>query len=1326
MGHSSWRRAALLGVTSAAVCLGLGALAELWWLGPTNDALFAKVERQVQQRFAAVASLLDATAESLASNPEIISRISGDRDALRHLFEITGQVAAGSGQQPDLAITIYGPAASARAWSGRPSEIPRERILGAHAFFITPSPSGPRLVHVEPVMDPPDVAAPDARRLGSVATEWMISPATGVIGPPAESARFATPLAAVTLRMRYEGGGAEPGPRSFVLRAPTGELLLEAQVPDEELAATRAAWRRTVWNLTFTLLAVAVLLGALPLLALPRPGLTLRHAIRIIALVFAGFAVAYGLLRSASAPAPDRLSFFAPELYTSIQFSELLRSPADLFLLGLLLAGVVAAAAHLVDRTRLAARRARRPLAGHLSSAVLGYITGGTLLALVLLVHAALVSDTVAGAGVSLSHTSLHPWDTGRLGLLAGLVLAHAAAVWTGILLLVAADVPWRGARDDLGRALLRIVAWLSPGALLAASGWAAPLPLLIPAGGCVAGAWSAPAIRPWFRHASQGTRLLALFLALLLPALLMYPLVIDIAERSKRCFIENQYAEEAARLPEELQAQLARALDQIDRFPTLSDMTAAPTPSATGRRDTDRAFALWRQTDLARLRLTSAIELYAADGTPLSRFALNFPEYAAATQQWQVTGCDWEVFGEVLPFGAQERRVLHAERAVCTAPADEAKAVAHAGAVVVHVARDYQTLPFIASTSPYVELLRPEPLPRREGSPGQDVELVTYGWGGQTDFTSGQSAWVLDNELFDRISASREVFWTTLDKDGRDYHIYFINNRAGIYALGYPALDLFDHFVRLAETAALVFLLFVGFVLAATLGGALAPERYRFGRALYREVRTSFYRRLFLAFVAVAVIPVLALALVIRNYFTAQLRADVEAGAARTAAVAQRVIEDLFVLQQIGEQSTAVINDDLLIWISQIIDQGVNIFDGSQLVATSERDLFASGLLPTRTPDAVYHAIALDQTPSYVAEDTIGSLAYLVAATPIRAAGDEAILTVPLASRQQEIEHEIDDLDRGILLGVTLFVLVGAWSGFYMAERIADPVKRLTRATGRIARGDFDEQIAVKSADELQQLVIAFNRMAVDLKRQQQKLERTHRLEAWAEMARQVAHEIKNPLTPVQLSAEHLLRVHTDRGEPMSPVLQGCVKSILAQVRILRQISAEFSSYASSPTVRRDPTALAELVDGVLGPYLVGLEGRIAVSVDMPATLPSLSLDRTLVERALTNLIDNALHAMPGQGSLTVRAQCTVTDVTLRITDTGVGLDEPTLGRIFEPYFSTRVSGTGLGMAIAKRNVELNGGTIAVESQKGHGTTVTLTFPLDVQADRELVGPAG
>ena len=198
------------------------------------------------------------------------------------------------------------------------------------------------------------------------------------------------------------------------------------------------------------------------------------------------------------------------------------------------------------------------------------------------------------------------------------------------------------------------------------------------------------------------------------------------------------------------------------------------------------------------------------------------------------------------------------------------------------------------------------------------------------------------------------------------------------------------------------------------------------------------------------------------------------------------------------------------------------------------------------------------------------------------------------------------------------------------------------------------------------------------------------------------------------QLSAEHLLRVHRDRGEPLGPVLRNCVDSILTQVRLLRRIAAEFSSFASSPPVRRESTVLADVVHEVLEPYRTGLTGRIELTVDVPATLPRVAIDRTLTGRAFTNVIENALHAMPGEGRLVVSATAAAREVVLVVRDTGVGLDEASLAHVFEPYFSTKVSGTGLGMAIAKRNVELNGGAIAIDSREGEGAAVTLRFPVE------------
>jgi two-component system, NtrC family, nitrogen regulation sensor histidine kinase NtrY len=245
---------------------------------------------------------------------------------------------------------------------------------------------------------------------------------------------------------------------------------------------------------------------------------------------------------------------------------------------------------------------------------------------------------------------------------------------------------------------------------------------------------------------------------------------------------------------------------------------------------------------------------------------------------------------------------------------------------------------------------------------------------------------------------------------------------------------------------------------------------------------------------------------------------------------------------------------------------------------------------------------------------------------------------------------------------------------------------------------------------------------MAADLKRQRAELERTQRIEAWADMARQVAHDIKNPLTPIQLSAEHARRVNIDRGRPLSPVLDECVNAILTQVRLLRTIAAEFSSFASSPTPRPEPASLAGLINEVVKPYRAGLE-RVTIMVDVPPGLPTVNLDPTLFARALTNMIENALHAMPGGGALTIAARQCGDTVVVEVSDTGVGMDADDLQRIFEPYFSTKATGTGLGLTIAKRNIELNGGTIEVRSERGVGTSVVITVPLaltSVHAERK------
>jgi signal transduction histidine kinase len=192
---------------------------------------------------------------------------------------------------------------------------------------------------------------------------------------------------------------------------------------------------------------------------------------------------------------------------------------------------------------------------------------------------------------------------------------------------------------------------------------------------------------------------------------------------------------------------------------------------------------------------------------------------------------------------------------------------------------------------------------------------------------------------------------------------------------------------------------------------------------------------------------------------------------------------------------------------------------------------------------------------------------------------------------------------------------------------------------------------------------------------------------------------------------------VNLDRGRPLSPALDECVTAILHQVALLRQIASEFSSFASSPTARPEPTSLPALLEEVVSPYRTALAGRVRLTLDVPGDLPLVMLDRNLFARAVTNVIENALHAMPGGGALTIRARSAEEVVLVEVIDTGVGMDAEAIARIFEPYFSTKATGTGLGLTIAKRNIELTGGTIEVSSAKGVGTTVTITLPAAAQA---------
>ncbi len=1283
----------------AALAIGLAAVViERTQLGGDLETSRTRLRAEVEGEFATLTSRLDTAVRAVSPDPDLLRLAGqGDQAARRRLFE---QVAAAA-QLPGVAVAIYGATHEPVAWTGRSEYVPADdRLTGSASLFLAQSTQGLQLVRVQPVVDPADAA----RHIGAIVAEV---PLPGSQGSALAGSEFSldTSIVPVALRLPFEGAGDGPG--AFVIRSATGEPLVAMTVADDDLIAARGRIRDRLVAAELALAALLLLLMTGPLLDWRRLTRSTRAAVlltlAIASLVLAARAVLWIAARKAGMAEPSLLASAPWSLLAAIGFA----SPLDFFLDGLTAAAllVLAVSSFALWRT------AHRPGLGIVivdrpSRAVLFYATqlaAGIAVTALVLWYEWLLRTHVSQTPVDILRFAIDRWDPNRLFVVVGVIALNAAVVGLAILLYRLAWSPWAFPDRRLGWRARGALVWLLPAAVLFGPPESAPAPrwptitVIVFA---AAAAWIVSRYAPTVRRSSQATQLLWAFLAVALPSLVLYPSLLDAALRSRQQLIESRYAPEVLNQREDVHTKLRRALQEINRVEALDDIVRASDPPIAGAPPPDAAFLAWSRTSLATERLTSSVELHNSSGAMVSRFAMNLPDFATP-QPWDEKSCDWEVLEEVSPLFSEERRLLHAGRAICTPDGRRS------GSIVVHSMLDYGNLSFISAQNPYVALMRsgqapPEPRPR------VDVEFYVYGWSRRVLYSSVEDTPPLPEATFRQALSSRTPFWTTIARGNESLGLYVLSDRGAIYVLGAARQNAFGHLVAQAELVALTFVVFVIAVLGGMLFNLLVGRAPASGRALFAEVRASFYRKLFLAFVAAAIVPVLALALVARAYMASVIRADIQSEATRLATTASRVFQDLRAF--VGQQA---VDDDIVVWLSRVVAQDVNVFEGTELLASSEGDLFASGLLPTRTPGDVYRAILLEGRPSVVSRERAGDFEYLIAATPVQLEGREAMLTIPLASRQQETDAQIDELDRRVLLAAILFIMIGAAIGYYMAERIADPVNRLMRATRRIARGDLDARVLATSSDELRRLVDAFNQMADDLQRQRSELERTNRLAAWADMARQVAHDIKNPLTPIQLNAEHLRRVHVDQGRPLGGVIDECVSNILGQVRLLRQIAGEFSSFASVPEPRPVATNLADLVSEVVEPYRSGLAGRVLIEMHLPP-LPPLRIDRMLIGRALTNVIENALHAMPGGGTLTIDAALAPDHrAQLRVTDTGVGMDAQAIGKIFEPYFSTKAIGTGLGLTIAKRNVEANGGIISVTSESGRGTSVIMTLPL-------------
>jgi two-component system nitrogen regulation sensor histidine kinase NtrY len=287
-------------------------------------------------------------------------------------------------------------------------------------------------------------------------------------------------------------------------------------------------------------------------------------------------------------------------------------------------------------------------------------------------------------------------------------------------------------------------------------------------------------------------------------------------------------------------------------------------------------------------------------------------------------------------------------------------------------------------------------------------------------------------------------------------------------------------------------------------------------------------------------------------------------------------------------------------------------------------------------------------------------------------------------------------------------------WVARVTARRISRPVTELARAADRVAAGDLSHRAEIRADGEIGDLVAAFNNMTGRLERSQEELLRVERIAAWREVAQRIAHEIKNPLTPIQLSAQRLRRRLSRTAGEDTPLVIECTETIVQEVEALRRLVDEFSRFARMPAPVPRPTDLRPLVDGVANLYRES-HPHITIVTRHDETLPLIGVDPDHIKRAVLNLVDNAVGAVGAGGDVVVETAYDAAADRVRVTvsDTGHGIAQEDREKLFQPYFSTKTNGMGLGLPIVTEIVNEHGGTIRLEDNDPRGSRFIVELPV-------------
>jgi signal transduction histidine kinase len=400
---------------------------------------------------------------------------------------------------------------------------------------------------------------------------------------------------------------------------------------------------------------------------------------------------------------------------------------------------------------------------------------------------------------------------------------------------------------------------------------------------------------------------------------------------------------------------------------------------------------------------------------------------------------------------------------------------------------------------------------------------------------------------------------------------------------------------------------------------------------------------------------------------------------------------------------------------LAQLFGSDISLFNKKGILyTTSQPAIYEQGLVSKFMNPVAYMSFLRGIQANYSQKENIGSLKYLSAYVPFYSKNDKLLgyINLPYFSRQKDLEKELTAYLTTLINIYTILFSLTTLIALLVSNLLTKPLRIIKQQISNIQFGKFNEKLQWKSNDEIGNLVSEYNNMLIKLEKSSELLAQSERESAWREMAKQVAHEIKNPLTPMKLNIQHLQRVVETHPDDINERVNRVSKMLIEQIDTLSHIATEFSNFAKLPNANLETVNLANVLKSVT--HLFQQNTECEITLVTPDSLLIMA-DKEQCLRVFTNLLKNAEQSIPEnkKGKIEVLAYQSENSIVVKVKDNGSGVAEDVKHRLFTPNFTTKTAGTGLGLAMVKNSVVSFNGTISFETEINQGTIFMIIFPV-------------